>query len=229
MKETIKCDGCISLQSHKLLRPVYSVISLSCEEVIDMTSRREAGQTIGSHAMGRRDFLAAGLVTAVACHFPGGAVAAARRFFSTGRALSFYNAHTGENMKAVYWEEGKYVPHALADINYILRDFRTGEVKEIDIDLLDLPFALLQELESAGPLHIISGYRSPETNALLRIIGRGVVKDSLHIQGKAIDIRLPGYNLKNLQRAAVSLQRGGVGYYPFSDFVHVDVGRVRYW
>jgi uncharacterized protein YcbK (DUF882 family) len=195
-----------------------------------MTSRKEAGESIGSCVMGRRDFLTAGLVTAAACHFPGRSVAAVAKFFSTERALSFYNAHTGENVKrAVYWQDGKYVPHALADINYILRDFRTGEVKEIDVDLLDLLFALLQELESTGPLHIISGYRSPETNALLRIIGRGVVKDSLHIHGKAIDIRLPGRELKTLRRAAVCLQRGGVGYYPFSDFVHVDVGRVRYW
>jgi uncharacterized protein YcbK (DUF882 family) len=194
-----------------------------------MTSKKEAGQTIGSHVMGRRDFLTAGLVTAAVFHFPIGAVAAVTKFFSTERALSFYNAHTGENMNAVYWQEGKYVPHALADINCILRDFRTGEVKEIDIDLLDLLFALLQELESPGPLHIISGYRSRETNSLLNIMSRGVVKDSLHIQGKAIDIRLPGRELKTLRRAAVGLQRGGVGYYPFSDFVHIDVGRVRYW
>jgi uncharacterized protein YcbK (DUF882 family) len=195
-----------------------------------MTSRKEAGRSIGSRVMGRRDFLTAGLLAAAACYFPGRSVAAVARFFSTERALSFYNAHTGENVKsAVYWHDGKYVPHALADINYILRDFRTGEVKEIDVDLLDLLFALLQELQSSGPLHIISGYRSPETNAFLRFIGRGVVKDSLHIHGKAIDIRLPGRELKTLRRAAVSIQRGGVGYYPFFDFVHVDVGRVRYW
>jgi uncharacterized protein YcbK (DUF882 family) len=110
-----------------------------------------------------------------------------------------------------------------------LRDFRTGEVKEIDTDLLDLLFALHQKLESTVPYHIISGYRSPSTNSFLSMISKGVVKNSMHIYGKAIDIRLPGYQLKTLQRAAVELRKGGVGYYPSSDFVHVDVGRIRYW
>lgn len=121
------------------------------------------------------------------------------------------------------------MPQALVDINYILRDYRTGEVKEIDADLLELLFALQQKLKSKGSFHIISGYRSPETNSLLSLISRGVVKDSLHVEGKAIDIRLLGYELKSLQRAAADLRRGGVGYYPLSDFVHVDVGRIRYW
>jgi uncharacterized protein YcbK (DUF882 family) len=94
---------------------------------------------------------------------------------------------------------------------------------------LDLLFALQQKLESEDTYHVVSGYRSPETNAFLRMTSRGIAKNSLHTDGKAIDIRLPGYELKTVQRAALDLQVGGVGYYPDSDFVHVDVGRVRYW
>lgn len=194
-----------------------------------MTSKKDSSPAASRYGISRRDFLAAGLVAAAACFFPYKAAAAMSKAFSAERALSFYNTHTGENMKTVYWNRGTYVPQALNDINYILRDYRTGEVKEIDTDLLDLLFALQQRLESAGPFHIISGYRSPETNSIMSIISKGVVKNSLHIHGKAIDIRLPGHELKSLQRAAVDLQRGGVGYYPFSDFVHVDVGKIRYW
>jgi uncharacterized protein YcbK (DUF882 family) len=122
-----------------------------------------------------------------------------------------------------------YVPQALAEINYILRDYRNGEVREIEPGLLNLLFALQQKLECTAPFSIISGYRSPETNSLLHSRSKGVAKNSMHLLGKAIDIRLPGHELKTLHQAAVDLRRGGVGYYPSSDFVHVDVGRVRYW
>jgi len=179
--------------------------------------------------IGRRDFLVAGLVTAVGCLFPHKAAAAVAKIISAERKLSFYNTHTGENITAVYCEQGAYVPQALTDINHILRDFRTGEVKEIDTGLLDLLFALQRKLESTGRFHVISGYRSEKTNSFLSAMSRGVASGSLHTHGKAIDIRFPGYDLKTLHRAAVELRRGGVGYYPGSDFVHVDVGRVRYW
>lgn len=181
------------------------------------------------HRISRRHFLAAGLVSTAACLFPHKAAAEPSQVFPAEKLLSFRNTHTDENMKAIYWSRGSYVPEALTDINYILRDFRTGEVKEIDTDLLDLLFALSQKLECTAPFHIISGYRSQETNSLLSVMSNGVVKDSLHICGKAIDIRLPGYELKTLQHAAKDLRKGGVGYYPSSDFVHVDVGRIRYW
>jgi len=194
-----------------------------------MTSKKESASAISCHGISRRVFLSAGIVATVACLFPLKAVAAASKIFSAERALSFYNTHTGENMEAVYWNQGMYMPQALADINYILRDYRTGEVKEINTDLLDLLFALRQKLETSDPFNIISGYRSPETNYFLSSMSKGVVKNSMHIQGMAIDIRLPGYELKTLQRAAIDLRRGGVGYYPSSDFVHVDVGRIRYW
>jgi uncharacterized protein YcbK (DUF882 family) len=177
----------------------------------------------------RRNFLAAGLGLTAVCLFPHKVSAAVSKFFSPVKKLSFYNTHTGETLNAVYCEQDAYVPQALSSINYILRDFRTGDVKEIDTSLLDLLFTLRQKVESTQPFHIISGYRSPKTNSLLNFMSKGVARNSLHLQGQAIDIRLPGYDLKTLHSAAVELQRGGVGYYPGSDFVHVDVGKVRYW
>jgi uncharacterized protein YcbK (DUF882 family) len=194
-----------------------------------MTFKKNPSSVTSHHKVNRRGFLAAGLLTTAACLFPHKAVSAALNVFSAEKSLSFYNTHTGETLKSVYWNQGIYLPQALTDINYILRDYRTEEVKEIDLDLLDVLFALRQKLESTAPFSIISGYRSPETNTLLNSMSNGVVKNSLHLVGKAIDIRLPGYSLKALQRAAIDLRRGGVGYYPSSDFVHVDVGRIRYW
>ena len=194
-----------------------------------MTSRKKSSQIQYRHGVSRRTFLAAGIATAVACFSPYKAFASVLMTFPPEKALAFYNTHTGETLKAVYWDQGTYVPQALAEINHILRDHRTGEVMEIEPALLDLLCALHQKLGSTAPFSIISGYRSPETNSHLNSMSKGVVKNSMHLLGKAIDIRLPGHELKTLQRASVDLQRGGVGYYPSSDFVHVDVGRVRYW
>lgn len=194
-----------------------------------MKSKKKFPLVISGRGISRRDFLITGLAATAACLVPHKLLAAVPNVSYPEKALSFYNTHTGENMKAVYWSKGTYMPEALTDINHILRDYRTGEVKEIDRALLDLLFSLGQKLESAGPFHIISGYRSEKTNALLSILSGGVAKNSLHIDGKAIDIRLPGHELKTLQRAALDLRRGGVGYYPLSDFVHVDVGRIRHW
>lgn len=167
--------------------------------------KNRPGATTG-HGISRRDLLAAGLATTAACLFPRKAASAVTRVFLPEKALFFRNTHTGESMKAVYWDQGTYMPQALADINYILRDYRTGEEKEIDTDLLDLLFSLQQKLENKGPFEVISGYRSPETNSYLMGMSRGVAKNSLHICGKAIDIRLPGCDLKTLQRAAVDLR-----------------------
>lgn len=194
-----------------------------------MKSKEDSDLALSFRGMSRRDFLTAGLVATAACLLPDKALAAVPNVSSAEKALTFYNTHTGENMKAVYWRQSAYLPQALADVNHIMRDYRTGEVKEIDPDLLDLLFVLRQKLESTGPFHIISGYRSAETNSLLRVTSNGVAENSLHTDGKAIDIRIPGYELKTLQRAAIDLRRGGVGYYPRSDFVHVDVGRIRCW
>jgi uncharacterized protein YcbK (DUF882 family) len=145
------------------------------------------------------------------------------------RSLSFFNTHTNEHLEAVYWSEGTYRPDAMRAIDRILRDHRTGEVKAIDPGLLDLLHALKTRMATKDPFHVISGYRSAATNALLRSEGHGVAAHSLHVEGQAIDIRVPGTRLRELRDTAVRLGRGGVGYYPSSDFVHIDVGRPRDW
>ena len=118
---------------------------------------------------------------------------------------------------------------AIQDINYLLRDYRTGEVKAIDQRLLDLLYSVNRIMKSSRPFHVISGYRSPTTNAMLAEKSAGVAKHSLHIEGKAIDFYLPDRPLKELHRVALALGGGGVGYYPESEFVHMDVGPVRRW
>ncbi len=148
---------------------------------------------------------------------------------SPERALSIYNIHTGESLKTAYWAEGKYIPESLTEINFLLRDYRTGAVKEIDRNLLDLLYLINQRLDASKPIHLISGYRSPATNAMLHESHSGVAKHSLHMQGLASDIRVPGHDLRQLLKVAVDMRGGGVGYYRASDFVHVDVGRVRHW
>jgi uncharacterized protein YcbK (DUF882 family) len=148
------------------------------------------------------------------------------------RTLSFFNTHTGERLKATYCSGGCYKPEALQELNHIMRDFRVNEVKPIDPRVFDLLHELGGTLETDQPFHIISGYRSPETNAMLRERGgasTGVASHSLHLVGQAIDIRVPGIRLEHLRDAARSLKIGGVGFYPDLNFVHVDVGRVRYW
>jgi uncharacterized protein YcbK (DUF882 family) len=146
--------------------------------------------------------------------------------------LSFFHTHTGERLKVAYCCNGQYEPHALQQINRLLRDFRVGEVKPIDPKLLDLLHELGGTLQTDQPFHVISGYRSPLTNTMLRERGgahTGVASKSLHMVGKAIDIRIPGRKLDHVRGAARSLQLGGVGYYPSSNFVHLDTGRVRCW
>lgn len=145
------------------------------------------------------------------------------------RQVSLHNLHTGESLRAIYWEEGRYIPDALAAVDRVLRDFRTGDQHRMDSGLLDLLDTLHATLDNRGPFQIISGYRSPKTNAMLHERSDGVASKSLHMQGMAMDVRLDGVALDHLHKAALSLGRGGVGYYPTSNFVHVDVGRVRQW
>jgi len=145
------------------------------------------------------------------------------------RALSFYNTHTGEALKAVYWAQGEYVPDSLNEINRILRDHYSGDVTAMAPGLLDLAHALRRALDSDAPVHIISGYRSPQTNAMLAARSGGVARHSMHLEGAALDLRVPGRDLKDVHRAALALHGGGVGYYARSDFVHIDIGRVRRW
>ncbi|MGA7104096.1 MAG: DUF882 domain-containing protein [Candidatus Deferrimicrobiaceae bacterium] len=177
----------------------------------------------------RREFLKLGALAAVAGFSPVPAFGAINRFSSPVRTLSLYNTHTEEALDADYCVRGRYCPEALQEINHILRDHRTGEVTSIDPGVLDFLHAISRKLGSNGPFHIISGYRSPATNAILHARSRNVATNSLHVQGKAVDVRLPGVHLRSLRQAALDLSRGGVGYYPKADFVHVDVGRVRFW
>lgn len=180
-------------------------------------------------AISRRRFFRTALAAAVPVLVPGVALAAVKLPEARPRKLAFYNLHTGESLKTTYFEDGQYVPGALHEVNYVLRDFRTGQVKAIDPRLLDLLVAIHRKLDTSEPFDVISGYRSPKTNAYLHAHSEGVAVHSLHIDGKAIDIRVPGRALVALRHVAMSLRGGGVGYYPHSDFVHVDTGRVRYW
>ena len=145
------------------------------------------------------------------------------------RSVSFENLHTGESMQGVYWEQGEYVPDVLDAVNNHLRDFRTGDVHPIDPRLLDLLDAVSARTETRAPFQVISGFRSAKTNAMLHEASAEVARKSLHVEGLAIDIRLRDVDLNRLHAAALSLGRGGVGYYPKSDFVHLDVGPVRNW
>jgi uncharacterized protein YcbK (DUF882 family) len=147
------------------------------------------------------------------------------------RELSFYHTHTGKRLNVVYWQDGDYVDSALEKINGFLSDFRTGDHVEMDPALLDVIYDVRESLGSKGTYQIISAYRSPETNEMLRnrSASNGVARKSQHVLGKAIDVRLEGVKTAELRDAAIRLQRGGVGYYERSDFVHMDTGRVRRW
>ncbi|HYH39167.1 MAG TPA: DUF882 domain-containing protein [Azospirillum sp.] len=146
------------------------------------------------------------------------------------RQLSFVNLHTGEQVRAAYWAQGRYLRDGMREINRLMRDHRNGAVHPIDPRLMDVLFHLQHRVGARGPIQVVSGYRSPQTNALLQENDPdGVATHSYHMEGKAVDIRLPGLPLRTLHKAALSLRAGGVGYYPGSNFVHVDVGPLRRW
>lgn len=143
--------------------------------------------------------------------------------------LSFRHTHTDETLQVVYRSGGRYLPSAMAEVNHLLRDFRSGEVCPIDPALLDILHALGGAC-GGQTFEIISGYRSPATNSMLQKTGGGgVAKRSLHMEGRAIDVRMPGVHTARLRDAALALGLGGVGYYPREDFLHLDTGRVRTW
>jgi uncharacterized protein YcbK (DUF882 family) len=178
-------------------------------------------------AMSRRALIGSVILGSVLLPFGARSAVAAPR--TDLRELAFENLHTGERVTLPYFIDGRYQAEALRKIDWILRDHRSGEVAEIDRRLLDLLHDLVTALNAAGPIQIISGFRSAQTNALLASASSGVARKSLHMRGKAVDIRIPGVRLTVLREAAMSLRGGGVGFYPQSRFVHVDVGRVRYW
>ena len=145
------------------------------------------------------------------------------------RTLTFYHTHTAEQLTVTYFRDGNYVPEALSSVNHFLRDFRTGDEVEIDPALLDILHELRIATGGAGTYEVISAYRSKKTNEMLRGASGGVAEKSQHLLGKAIDVRLTGVPLETLHAEALVLERGGVGFYANSDFVHVDTGRVRRW
>ncbi|MDA8231930.1 MAG: DUF882 domain-containing protein [Magnetospirillum sp.] len=186
------------------------------------------GQDNRRHSpISRRSFLALGAGAATATLAPGPLAAAVR--VMPERTLTLYNTHTGEHLKTVYWSGGSYIPSSLSTVNHFLRDHRSGETHPMDPHVLDVLTAIQHRFGGNGPIHIVSGYRSPATNAWLASMSGGVARNSLHMQGKAIDIRIPGRSVRAVSHVAASLRAGGVGTYPASDFVHVDTGRVRYW
>ncbi len=176
----------------------------------------------------RREFLGLSMTAAAASLVPSEIYAAAEEI-QPEKIICFHNVYTLETIETVYWKDGKYLPEALSDVNHIFRDIRTGKERTINKELIDLLYDLQQEVKIEEPFHIVSGYRTPRSNALLRKTTKGVAKNSLHMYGKAVDIRLPDYSLSTLRRKAMKLHGGGVGFYPRSNFIHVDVGAVRYW
>ena len=175
----------------------------------------------------RRSFLKGSVALASAISLP--ALARTAQAAPGERTLRLYNTHTGETVRSVFWAEGQFIPDALQDINKVLRDHRNNKIAPIDPQLLVLLNEVSAKFGDNQLVHVISGYRSPESNAKLRANSTGVAKHSMHMDGKAIDIRLPGKDLAQLRKAAMAMRGGGVGYYPDSQFVHMDTGRVRYW
>ena len=149
---------------------------------------------------------------------------------SVEHSLQLYNTHTNEKIDVVYRRGDQYIQSALAKLDYFLRDHNTNEVRHFDPRLYDILSDLTASVgRPGGEIDIVCGYRTTSTNAALRAHTNGVAKNSLHIQAEAIDLRMPGVNTLRLRKAALALARGGVGYYPHSDFIHVDTGRVRQW
>jgi uncharacterized protein YcbK (DUF882 family) len=178
----------------------------------------------GTPAGSRRQFLCG--AAALATLLPASALWA--RSAAT-RSLSFVHTHTGERLASVYFRDGAYVPAELARISQLLRDSRTGEVKAIDPGLLDILAQVRTLADRDEAFEVICGYRSAQTNAMLHARSSGVAEHSLHLQGRAVDVRLPGVPTARLRDLALRMGQGGVGYYAASDFVHLDNGRVRHW
>ncbi len=186
-------------------------------------------QDIYGKGFGRRDLLQMGLVGLLAGVVPlSFSEKADARNFAAWR-ISLRQAHTGESFSGVYRVGDKYLPEAFERLNYVLRDFRTGEVFPMDPRVVDILSMTQGKVDNGRPLEVLSGYRSPKTNSMLRNASTGVARNSFHMYGQAIDLRVPGYRTSKLQKVALGLRAGGVGYYPKSDFVHVDTGKVRSW
>lgn len=190
-----------------------------------MTRAIDPAERLGFPLVSRRDVL--GLLAGSALLLS--PFAAVRANSAATRSVSFVHTHTGEKLSVNYWCDGQFQTQCLAPLNHFLRDFRTGDVANMDAGLLDILYQLQVMADRDSTFEVISGYRSPQTNAMLRKSSPEVAQKSLHMEGKAIDVRFTGFSTKKLQQLALSNQQGGVGFYAKSDFVHLDTGRVRTW
>ena len=178
----------------------------------------------------RRSFLKFGLAGIAAAMVPliSAGTAQASNNYATWK-IAFRHSHTGESFSGVYRVGNKYLPEAFERLSYVMRDFRTNEVFPMDPRVIDILSVIHRKMDATAPYETLSGYRSPRTNSMLRHETSGVANNSFHMYGQAVDVRIPGYSTGNIRKIARSLQAGGVGYYPRSNFVHVDTGKVRTW
>jgi uncharacterized protein YcbK (DUF882 family) len=177
----------------------------------------------------RRRFIKMTIFSGLTAFVPFRALASIPDANPKDRTLWLFNPVNEETLNATYWSNGHYVPDALEKIDYIMRDHRTGEVKSIDLGLINLLHTIKIHIGLDEPFHVVSGYRCRKSNELLRKSGRNAARNSYHLRGQAADIRLPDGHLASLRKVATVIKGGGVGYYPRDNFVHVDVGPVRYW
>ena len=187
-----------------------------------MTEQTRSGFT-------RRALLGAFAATAVAAAPTYSKAAGFLRGGGDIRRLKMYSGRTGEKLDMIYWIDGEYIKDSVKEINYFMRDWRVDQIKSIDLRTLDILAAAHNLLDVNEPYMLLSGYRSPQTNAMLRSRSRGVAKNSLHMQGQAADVRLGSRNVSQISRAALACHAGGVGRYSRSNFVHMDCGVVRTW
>ena len=186
-------------------------------------------QTSSSTSFSRRALLGAFAATALVAAPTYSKAAGLLRGSGDIRRIKMYSARTGEKIDMIYWVEGDYIKDAVQEVNHFMRDWRTGDVKNMDLRTIDIMAASLNLLDVSEPFMLLSGYRSPKTNAMLRSRSTGVAKNSLHLKGQAADLRLSSRSVSQIGRAAASCAAGGVGRYSGSNFVHMDCGPVRTW
>ncbi len=181
-----------------------------------------------TNGLSRRSFIKLGLVSVASQLIPFESMAATEDF-SRSRSLFLYHPERKEYIDGIYFDNGRYISSVMKKIDYLFRDNQNGKIITIHNHLIDVLSYLQKSLKTRNPFHIVSGYRSPGTNANLRKRQNGVAKNSLHMYGMAADIRLNGCDLNLLRQTASNLRAGGVGYYPQSKFIHLDIGEIRYW
>jgi uncharacterized protein YcbK (DUF882 family) len=194
-----------------------------------MNFLEDKNQMVGTNGLSRRRFLKGLAYGSLIAMGSSKATQAAFLKPTNPKMLSLVHHHTGDKLSLTYFDQGIYVKNALAEINYFLRDYHNDQIHRVDPKLLDHLHDVKLLLGTNKPFHILSGYRSPSTNANLRRHTRGVANHSLHMEGKAVDIRIEGISAKTIRNAALQVQRGGIGYYPRSNFVHLDTGDMRTW